>query len=97
MLCPLLPRRRNRHSSGSTHRDLVCPWSIGQLSGGGGDERIGDTPIKGEIWGEEGQVPLDEVARYNLGGVECNSGNDERAIKHWTIAASAGCLSEMMY
>ena len=32
----------------------------------------------------------DELARYNLGVVENNAGNIERAIKHWTIAASAG-------
>ena len=32
----------------------------------------------------------DEVARYNIGLMENNSGNVERAVKHWTIAASAG-------
>jgi hypothetical protein len=31
-----------------------------------------------------------EVARYNLGYIEFESGNRERALKHWTIAASAG-------
>ena len=31
-----------------------------------------------------------EVARSNLGSLEYNSGNMGRAIKHWTIAASAG-------
>jgi hypothetical protein len=31
-----------------------------------------------------------EVARYNLGCFEAKSGNIERAIKHWTIGASAG-------
>jgi hypothetical protein len=31
-----------------------------------------------------------EVARCNLGGLEAESGNMERAHKHWTIAASAG-------
>ena len=36
-----------------------------------------------------------EVARYNLGVMECNSGNIERAIKHWTIAASAGDFQAM--
>jgi hypothetical protein len=29
-------------------------------------------------------------ARCNLGSLEYNSGKMERAIKHWTIAASAG-------
>jgi TPR repeat protein len=31
-----------------------------------------------------------EIARYNLGGLDYNSGNKERAVKHWAIAASAG-------
>jgi TPR repeat protein len=31
-----------------------------------------------------------EVARHNIGLMEYNSGNMERAVKHWTIAASAG-------
>ena len=31
-----------------------------------------------------------EVARNNLGCLELDSGNMERAIKHWIIAASAG-------
>ena len=32
-----------------------------------------------------------EGARYNLGCMEYNSGNKERAIKHVMIAAAAGC------
>ena len=31
-----------------------------------------------------------KVARYNIGSLEANSENVERAVKHWTIAASAG-------
>ena len=31
-----------------------------------------------------------ELARSDLGILESNSGNTERAIKHWIIAASAG-------
>jgi TPR repeat protein len=31
-----------------------------------------------------------EVARYNIGCLEYDSGNVERALKHWMIAASAG-------
>ena len=31
-----------------------------------------------------------EDARYNLGVMECNSGNMEGAVKHWTIASSVG-------
>ena len=30
-----------------------------------------------------------ETARFNIGLMECESGNMERDIKHWTIAASA--------
>jgi hypothetical protein len=37
-----------------------------------------------------------ESARFNLGCIEYNSGNMERAIKHWTISASAGCRDSMM-
>ena len=36
-----------------------------------------------------------EVARNNLGVMECNSGNMERAVKHWTIGASAGGYKAM--
>ena len=36
-----------------------------------------------------------EVTRFNLGCLDENSGNIERAIKHWTIAASAGFHSSM--
>ena len=32
----------------------------------------------------------DEASRYNLGCLEAQSGNIERAVKHWIIAASAG-------
>ena len=38
-----------------------------------------------------------EVAWCNLGTMEANSGNMERAIKHWTIAASAGCFCAMYH
>jgi hypothetical protein len=31
-----------------------------------------------------------ELARNNLGNIEAEGGNIEQAIKHWTIAASAG-------
>ena len=36
-----------------------------------------------------------EGARCNLGSLEANSGNMERAVKHWTIAASAGDYGAM--
>ena len=38
-----------------------------------------------------------EVARYNLGGMEREAGNMERAMKHWIIAASAGEFDAMNY
>ena len=31
-----------------------------------------------------------ETARYNLGMLEAQSGNRDRAMKHWKIAVSAG-------
>ena len=36
-----------------------------------------------------------EVARYNIGCMEAESGNIERAVKHWTIGASAGEFDAM--
>ena len=36
-----------------------------------------------------------EEARYNLGYVEYNSGNKDRAVKHFMIATSAGCYRAM--
>ena len=39
---------------------------------------------------EAGAIAGNEVTRSNLGSLEYNSGNMGRAIKHWTIAASAG-------
>jgi hypothetical protein len=35
-------------------------------------------------------MPGHKGARYNIGSLEANSENVERAVKHWTIAASAG-------
>jgi TPR repeat protein len=37
----------------------------------------------------------DEEARYNLGCMEAQFRNIERAVKHWTIGASAGCFRAM--
>ena len=36
-----------------------------------------------------------EGARCNLGVIEYNSGNIERAVKHWTIVASGGDYEAM--
>jgi hypothetical protein len=38
-----------------------------------------------------------EVARHNIGCMEGKSGNMDRAVKHWTIGASAGCYDAMHY
>jgi len=32
----------------------------------------------------------DVNARHNLGGLECNVGNIERALKHWMISVAGG-------
>ena len=46
---------------------------------------------KAKIHHEAAAIARHDGARYNLGGLECNYGrNMERAMKHWTIAASAG-------
>jgi TPR repeat protein len=36
-----------------------------------------------------------EVARFNLGLMESESGNMERAINYWVIAAASGCYAAM--
>jgi TPR repeat protein len=38
-----------------------------------------------------------EVSRNNLGILEAEYGKIDRAVKHWTIAASAGCYEAMNY
>jgi TPR repeat protein len=45
---------------------------------------------KAKILYEAAAIAGHDGARYNLGGLECNYGNMEQAMKHWTIAASAG-------
>jgi hypothetical protein len=37
----------------------------------------------------------DEVARFNIGYIEFNSGNSDRGLKHWKIAASSGNYAAM--
>ena len=39
---------------------------------------------------EAAAIAGNELARMNLGVSEYNAGNIERAVKHYTIAASAG-------
>jgi hypothetical protein len=43
------------------------------------------------IMNEAAAIAGHEVARNNLGIMEDMSGNREQAVKHWMIAASAGC------
>jgi TPR repeat protein len=50
---------------------------------------------KAKFHGEAAAMAGHEVARSNLGGLELDSGNLERAVKHWKIAASAGCFESM--
>jgi TPR repeat protein len=45
---------------------------------------------KAKFYYEAAAMAGQEVARYNLGMMEVHSGNIERALKHWTLAASAG-------
>jgi hypothetical protein len=40
---------------------------------------------------EEAAIGGHPDARYALGWVEMNNGSDERAVKHWIIAANLGC------
>jgi hypothetical protein len=40
---------------------------------------------------EEAAIGGHPFARYNLGAIEWNNGRDERAVKHWIIAANLGC------
>jgi len=44
---------------------------------------------------EASAIAGNEIARHNLGIKEDNSGNIERAVKHWTIGASAGGYKAM--
>ena len=50
---------------------------------------------KAKIHGEAAAMAGHEGARCNLGCMEAQSGNMERAVKHWTIAASAGSYHSM--
>ena len=50
---------------------------------------------KAKVHHEAAAMAGDEAARSNLGTMEAQSGNMERALKHWTIAASAGHYDAM--
>jgi TPR repeat protein len=59
------------------------------------DER-GDLK-KAKFYYEAAAMAGHEVARHNLGCMEYKSGNMERALKHWAIAASVGDYCSMDY
>jgi len=50
---------------------------------------------KAKFHGEAAAMAGNEAARYDLGILESNLGNMERAVKHWMIAASAGDFGAM--
>jgi TPR repeat protein len=49
---------------------------------------------KAKFHWEAAAMAGDEQARFNLGLIE-GSGNAERTVKHWMIAASSGCYTAM--
>ena len=66
--------------------------SLGNIYLEGGDMK------KAKFYFEAAAMAGHDVARYNLGVMESNSGNVDgavRAMKHWIIAASAGCYDAM--
>jgi hypothetical protein len=56
----------------------------------GGIYREGGDMKKAKFHFEASAMAGHEVARFNLGMDEYNSGNKEQAVKHWTISASGG-------
>jgi len=62
---------------------------LGYLYNLGGDSE------KARFHTEAAAMAGHEMARFNLGMDESNSGNMERAVKHWTISASGGCYQSM--
>ena len=71
---------------------LGCSEAHGKL---GGIYHEGGDMKKAKFHCEAAAMAGHEVARFNLGSMEDNSGNMERAIKHWAIGASAGCYRAM--
>jgi len=50
---------------------------------------------KAKFYLEAAAMAGNERARCNLGGLEAQSGNHERAVKHLAIAESVGCVDAM--
>ena len=67
--------------------ELGCSKAHGSLSDIYHD---GGALKKAKFHFEAAAMAGNEGARYNLGNLETEFGNTEQAIKHWTIAASAG-------
>jgi TPR repeat protein len=66
-------------------------YSLGIIykEGGGGNSK------KAKVHYEAAAMAGDEVSRCWLGHMEAESRNVERAVKHWTIGASAGDYTAM--
>jgi TPR repeat protein len=64
-------------------------YCLGKIYHEGGDLK------KAKFYCEAAAMAGHEGARYNLGCMEVKSRNMEQAVKHWTIAASAGCFRAM--
>ena len=57
--------------------------------------KLGGDWKKANFHYEAAAMAGNEMARQNLGMDESQSGNMERAVKHWTISASGGCYQSM--
>jgi TPR repeat protein len=55
----------------------------------------GNSKKEKKLHNEAAAMAGHEGARYNLGLIELKSGNTEQAVKHWTIATSAGNYDAM--
>jgi TPR repeat protein len=64
-------------------------YSLGFEYQNGGDMK------KAKFHFEAAAMAGDEEARYGIGLTEFRLGKKDRAMKHWTIAASAGCFDAM--
>jgi TPR repeat protein len=61
----------------------------------GRDYNIGGDSKKAKFHYEAAAMAGHEIARSNLGALEYDSGNRERGVKHWIIAASCGNFCAM--
>ena len=80
------------HQSGElgyspAYTNIGYAYSIGD--GVGVDEK------KAVHYYEQAAIGGNEVARNNLGCIEEDAGNTERALKHWMIAVKSGCNNSL--